>query len=193
MKKYNKILDLIYELCQEARLSPTKEAKHLFDNYKRVDLFLPASYLHQQASVILDLVIPHSTPDFNSTHNITNINIKEEKISQRLHALYNDKIATYQDDADAKNLILIPLVMESHGAMHPEMDKFIYQCCNAIATNIGSTVNKVLTTWRSKISAQLQSWNARTLRERIARIYNLNAIMDEDLIEVQHMLHLEQQ
>ena len=83
--------------------------------------------------------------------------------------------------------------METHGAMHPVMDKFIYQCCNEIASNIGSTVQKVLTSWRSKISSHLKSWNTRTLRERIARIYNTGKEIDEDKVEIEHMLHSEQQ
>jgi hypothetical protein len=193
IKRHNKILDLIYDLCKEARLSPSKEVKHLFNNDKRVDLFLPTSYLHQQSSVVLDLIITHSTPDINLVTKQPEVNIKEDKISKKLQLAYNDKIDTYQEDADSKNLLLIPLVMESHGAMHPEMDKFIYKCCDAIADNIGSTVQKVLTSWRAKISSHLQSWNARTLRERIARIYNSGKEIDEDKVEIEHMLHSEQQ
>ena len=82
--------------------------------------------------------------------------------------------------------------MESHGAMHPVMDKFIYQCCEVIATNIGSSVGKVLSNWRSRISAHLQACNARTLRERIARLHNVTQEVDDDKIEIQHMLDSDQ-
>jgi len=192
IKRHNKILDLIYDLCKEARLSPSKEVKYIFKDNKRIDIFLPASHLHQNSSVLLDLACTHSTPDLHLKNQPHNVNIYEQKISQKLKEAYDDKTNTYQEEADQKNLILIPLIMESHGAMHPVMDKFIYQCCEVIATNIGSSVGKVLSNWRSRISAHLQACNARTLRERIARLHNVTQEVDDDKIEIQHMLDSDQ-
>ena len=194
-KRHNAIVDIIRNMCRDARLNPTLEPTNLFTdiststsahpqqpNAKRPDIMIPSSPIHNHATVILDITIPHPTQDKHVIKTLPKCNIKNKNyLSYKMELAYRLKEKHYKKEANQYNLQVIPIVLDTHGAFHPELDKLIKQCSNAISQDKGLSTHNINHYWTTTISSTLQSWNTRILRERLTRVHDQSSKSADEL------------
>jgi hypothetical protein len=194
-KRHNAIVDIIRNMCRDARLNPTLEPTNLFTdiststsahpqqpNAKRPDIMIPSSPIHNHATVILDITIPHPTQDEHVIKTLPKCNIKNKNyLSYKMEMAYRLKEKHYEKEANQYNLQVIPIVLDTHGAFHPELDKLIKQCSNAISQDKGLSTHNINHYWTTTISSTLQSWNTRILRERLTRVHDQSSKSADEL------------
>ena len=168
LTRHNSVTTNIIDMAKSAGMSAIKEPTDLFDNCKRPDILFINSPIHNNKSVAFDVSICHP---------IVSIEQKDPaKITQGQVAKTREdsKYRKYQNEAAVRNIVFIPLILETCGFATELVDKLLKELARLIAERTSTNYSTVLQFWKIKIATTMAKANASIIIEHNENQLSIN-------------------
>jgi len=139
------------------------------DSNKRPDIILYNSYIHQGATVAIDVSITHPISEYLSLKPGAASTVRDKQ-----------KIKKYEAICDRENMEFQGFIFETYGKFNANVDRFVKKCCEKIALIRGSSYSTLKHQWVTRLSTILQTSNSYFL------IKGYHRLLDTNSLEIDH-------